>query len=45
MAVHCYEMMCVHVGVVSTEHAAKQSKKLASRLWDESAVNSPANLL
>ncbi|XP_065827969.1 BLOC-3 complex member HPS1-like isoform X4 [Oscarella lobularis] len=45
VAVHCYEMMCVHVGVVSTEHAAKQSKKLASRLWDESAVNSPANLL
>jgi hypothetical protein len=44
-AIHCYELMCIHVGVVSMQHAAKQAKRLANAIWETSAVNSPMNLL
>ncbi|XP_062511717.1 BLOC-3 complex member HPS1-like isoform X2 [Corticium candelabrum] len=43
--VHCYELMCIHVGVVSMQYAATQAKRLANAIWETSAVSSPMNLL
>ncbi len=45
-AVHCYELFCVHIGIVSNRFIATSAKKLASQLWEASGeASSPIGLL
>eukprot|EP00794_Sanderia_malayensis_P000623 gene623-1287_t len=45
-AVHCYELFCVHIGIVSSRFVATSCKKLASQLWETSGeASSPIGLL
>nr|XP_006817745.1 PREDICTED: Hermansky-Pudlak syndrome 1 protein-like [Saccoglossus kowalevskii] len=45
-SVHCYELMCMHVGVVPVQFAINHCQNLASVLWETSGEpNSPISLL
>eukprot|EP00058_Branchiostoma_floridae_P022851 XP_002608341.1 hypothetical protein BRAFLDRAFT_126225 [Branchiostoma floridae] len=45
-AVNCYELMCMHVGVIPAEFVASHCRKLAAMLWETSGeAHSPISLL
>ncbi|CAH1785067.1 unnamed protein product [Owenia fusiformis] len=44
--VHCYELICMHMGQVTPEFALEQSKKLSNHLWQTSGeAQAPISLL
>ncbi|XP_070539470.1 BLOC-3 complex member HPS1-like [Ptychodera flava] len=45
-SVHCFELMCMHVGVVPVQYVVNHCHHLASKLWETSGeLNSPISLL
>ncbi|XP_065176716.1 BLOC-3 complex member HPS1-like isoform X2 [Sycon ciliatum] len=44
-SIHCYELLCLHVGIVPSHFVGKQARRLASQLWDQSGANSPFSLI
>lgn len=45
-SVHCYELFCMHIGVVNNHFVSTSAQKLARLLWEASGeVNAPINLL
>ena len=45
-SVHCYELFCIHIGIVNNKFVTASCKKLAALLWDTSGeANSPIGLL
>ncbi|XP_077992016.1 BLOC-3 complex member HPS1-like [Glandiceps talaboti] len=45
-SVHCYELMCMHVGVVPVQYVVNHCQNLAAKLWETSGeLNSPISLL
>ena len=44
--VHCYELFCMHLGVVNNQFVATSARKLMQFLFESSGeANSPVNLL
>lgn len=45
-SVRCYELFCVHIGIVNNKFVATSCKKLAANLWETSGeASSPIGLL
>ena len=45
-AMHGYELIMVHVGIVPTHYILRHGRKLAALMWEMTGeVNSPINLL
>ena len=45
-SVHCYELLCMHIGVVTNHFVTTSCHKLTRLLWEASGeANSPINLL
>ena len=45
-SVHCYELFCVHIGIVNNKFVTMSCKKLAAHLWETSGeASSPIGLL
>ena len=45
-SVQCYELLCMHIGVVSNRFVATSCKKLSALLWEASGeASSPIGLL
>ncbi|KAK2149536.1 hypothetical protein LSH36_447g01020 [Paralvinella palmiformis] len=45
MSVHCYELLCVHIGLVPTQHVLSHCRKLAAMLWELSDVPTAFSIL
>ncbi|ELT94155.1 hypothetical protein CAPTEDRAFT_214131 [Capitella teleta] len=44
--IHCYELLCVHVGLVPSQHVFNHCQRLAAMLWETSeGARTPYNLL
>jgi len=45
-SVHCYELVCIHVGIVSNDFVVTSCKRLSRLLWEATGeAHSPVNLL
>ena len=45
-SVHCYELFCIHIGIVNNKFVTASCKKLAALLWETSGeASSPIGLL